>query len=169
MTAVPEPMSGPLGGRFPTGALRVADMSRALDFFLDLDCEVRQAADGWALLCGGAAPFVLFRSGNVRTLTVLPRPELVRLQVRLTTSDIRALRRRIVARGAPVARIIHPCHAPAGELELVDPDGNHVLVTQSGPPAGRSSCSSGARPSGRMLGSEPGLHTRHCSEAVLRA
>ncbi len=121
--------------------MAVADVGRSLDFYLDLDCEVRAAADGWAMLCCGPAAFVLIGQAAV---AVRPGEQLpprgstmvVSRPVRLPTSDIRAMRRRLLAAGVRAGTITRPCHSPAGEIEVADPDGHVVVIAQPGPRSG---------------------------------
>lgn len=126
----------PASGR-PVGPaqVRVTDMARSLDFYLHLDCEVRSAADGWALLCCGPVTFVLV----VATAPAHPSAPVAARRwapmspLRLPTPDIRALRRRLLAAGVRAGSIIRPPEAPAGEIEVADPDRHVVVLAQPGP------------------------------------
>lgn len=133
--------------------VQVADISRSLAFFLDLGCEVRRAADGWVRLSGGPASFGLVQSAALRSLGSPPRRDGAAALVRLTTPDIRALRRRLLACGVPAGPITRPCHAPGGEMELVDPDGRLVVVSQSGLRLARASA-------GSPVGTSSPMHLR---------
>ncbi len=122
-----------------TVSLVVSDMSRSLKFYLDLGCEVRCAADGWVLLhsaqhpsadttfvltAATADPYWRTRSHSHRRPATPPPP------IWLSTPDLRALRRRLRATGGPAATITRPAHAPAGEIEITDPDLHLVVIKQ---------------------------------------
>lgn len=110
------------GGRPHTVA--VTDICRSLGFYLDLGCDVRRAADGWALLSCGRTSFAL----HVRT-TPAGGASAGCPQVRLGTPDVRALRRRLLAVGVTGTFVRSACGG-VGQLELVDPDGHAVVVRQ---------------------------------------
>lgn len=59
--------------------VRVADMARTLDFCLDLNCEVREAADGLALLRCGSVSLLLIPAPGIRQHTAVPATPAVRL------------------------------------------------------------------------------------------
>jgi hypothetical protein len=129
--------------------VQVADMARSLDFYLALGCEVRSAADGWALMSCARASFVLLHVTDPASGWAPPPPtdrHPLHPPVRLSTSDIRALRRRLLATGVPAA-IVRPPHAPAGEMEIIDPDQHLVVIEQAGP---ESSGGPGARTRGHQ-------------------
>lgn len=103
---------------------RVADMGRSLEFYLHLGCEVRSAADGWALLGCGSTAFVLVprtaptpHSASLVSdagATVPHRrpaepPSTTTPWIRLTSPDVRALRWRLLAKASRPA----PSHPPA--------------------------------------------------------
>lgn len=131
---------------WPIGPPRawVEQMARSLDFYLALGCEVRCAADGWALLHSGPTVFVLIqittttRTRPRSTGPPIPAPG----WVRLTTPDIRALRRRLLNEGIPAAPVISPCNIP--EIEITDPDLHRVVIAElkvgPTPPAGPADC-----------------------------
>ena len=125
--------------------LTVTDMARSLDFYLDLlGCEVRRAADGWAMLCCGETCFVLVHAATpgpdwqTRSRPDQPAADSPP-QIRLSTPDLRALRRRLLAADVTAAPITGSAHAPSGEtkIEISDPDQHPVVIEQLGPsPAG---------------------------------
>ncbi|MBW0108071.1 hypothetical protein I4I84_04870 [Pseudonocardia sp. KRD-182] len=100
-------------------------MARALDFYLDLDCEVREAADGWALLSCGSVSLLLIPAPCIRQHTAVPATP----AVRLTHPDARTARRRLLARGVAVSPLIRPA-GTLGEFETIDPDRHRVVITQ---------------------------------------
>lgn len=112
----------------------VAHMDRSLQFYLRLGCEVRSAADGWALLGCGPTTFVLIPS----TLRPLPhpvpadQPSSTGGWIRLTTPDVRALRWRLLADGVPAGPVITPATTAAttAEFEVADPDRRRVVIVE---------------------------------------
>lgn len=128
----PAPAPGQGGG---LAHFKVIDMVRSLDFYLNLGCEVRCAADGWVLLAhGGQILLVLTAATPGPGWSARSQPHRQRagstLQVRLGTPDLRALRRRLLAAGVPAGAILRTVHAPAGEIEISDPDGHLVAIEQ---------------------------------------
>lgn len=123
--------------------LTVTDMTRSLDFYLDLlGCKVRSAADGWVMLCCGETCFVLVHADTpgpdwrIRSRPDQPAPNSTP-QVRLGTPDLRALRRGLLSAGVPTGAITRPTRAPAGEIATTDPDQHPVVIEQLYPdPAG---------------------------------
>lgn len=142
-------------GRRPPPRAGTADMSRTLDFYLALGCEVVRAADGWVLLSGGSVRFLLVRA---------PAPgdePAAAPWIRLSTPDVRVLRRRLQHDGVPTGALSRPAHAPLGEIVVLDPDRRPVAIRQPeqvprpaapggrsrGPhPARRGACGTGAQP-----------------------
>lgn len=118
-------------------------MARSLGFYLDLGCEVRAAADGWALLRSAEACFVLIDAATpgpdwrARSRTGQPAADAAR--IRLRTPHLRALRRRLQASGVSTTALIRPAHAPAGEITITDPDQHVVVIEQLAPSALRAS------------------------------
>lgn len=126
--------------------MRVAEVPRSLDFYLDLGCEVRQAADGWVLLCCGQTSFVLVQA-TLPAARAVPSPAPHRRLPRrgpriagsphpgltLTTPDVRALRRRLLAEGVPCSTIIRADPSMDGEIYVTDPDLNSVVIGQPAP------------------------------------
>lgn len=115
---------------------RVALVTRSLDFYFALGCEVRSAADGWALLCCGRSSLVLIqatpRANSPVDLRIAASP-----LVRLGTPDVRALLRRLLAEGVPARTITRPGHTPALEIEVTDPDLHRVVIGQRRWPSAR--------------------------------
>lgn len=72
----------------------VTRMTRSLDFYLALGCEVASTADGWVLLRAESEQFVLAQSPAVRSARA---PVL-----RVRTGDLVALGRRLKHVGATV-------------------------------------------------------------------
>ena len=109
----------------PVGPPRVwvARISRSLDFYLGLGCEVRCAADGWVLLGCGRTLFVLIQI-TAATQTH-PRPN---HWVRLTPPDYRALRRRLLTDGAWAGRITSL--DSTAEMLVTDPDLYRVVIAE---------------------------------------
>lgn len=160
MSTAPLPDRGAAPGRDdgPTQLL-VTDMTRSLGFYLDLGCEVRAAADGWALLHSAEACFVLLDAATpgpdwrARSRTGPPAADTAR--IRLRTPHLRALRRRLRASGVPTTAIIRPAHAPAGEIMITDPDQHLVVIEQLVPSALRASMR-GPALAGRVQGGPGG-------------
>lgn len=126
----PSGMQGPMP---EAPRVRVLDVARALDFYLDLGCEVREAADGWALLRCGPVSLLLIPAPCVRQHTAVPGIPVVRL----INPDVRALRRRLLARDVAVSPVTRPA-GTLGEFETIDPDRHPVVITQSPPGSGSS-------------------------------
>lgn len=137
---LPAPVSASAAGHVDGPArLTVIDMACSLDFYLALGCEVRCAADGWVLLAHGARTLFVFTvaaPGPGWRARSQPhrQPGGSTPQIRLSTPDLRALRRRLLTTGIPVGAIIRPVHAPDGEFEVSDPD-QHLVVIDSSEPA----------------------------------
>lgn len=110
---------------------RVALVARSLDFYFALGCEVRRAADGWALLCCGPSSLVLIQATPPAHSPVDLRIAASPL-VWLGTPDVRALLRRLLAQGVPARIIPRTDHTPAPEIEATDPDLHRVVIGQSG-------------------------------------
>jgi len=150
-----------VSGRRDEPCIRVAEVTRSLDFYLDLGCEVRSAADGWVLLHCGLATFVLVQATPPAARAV-PAPAPLRRPprrrrgpriagspqagLRLTTSDVRALRRRLLAEGVPCSTIIRADPSMDGEIYVTDPDLNSVVIGQPAPVAGTTT-----RPPDRLV------------------
>jgi hypothetical protein len=113
--------------------VHVTDICRSLGFYLDLSCDVREAADGWALLRCGQVELVLVH------IRVLGHERIPTAPVaRLLTCDVRAVRRRLAADGVPVGPLIRPAGS-AGEFEAIDPDLNRLVIEQVGTSRGTQS------------------------------
>ncbi|MBW0115951.1 VOC family protein [Pseudonocardia abyssalis] len=95
-------------------------MTRSLDFYLRLGCDVVRAADGWVLLRCQAVTFVLVQAGR-RTPSGEPVAE--DPWIRLGARDVRALRRRLLGEGVPV-----PGCTPTGRIVVRDPDRRAVAI-----------------------------------------
>ncbi|MHA6780972.1 hypothetical protein ACVGOW_08240 [Pseudonocardia saturnea] len=124
-------------------------MARSLDFSLAPGCEVGRAADGWALLTCGSVTFVL-----VRAPLPVDAPGSAAPWIRLSTSDVRTLRRQLQHDGIPTGALFRPAHAPLGEIVVLDPDRRPVAIGQPDPaphPARRGAWGTGAR--GRIVSS----------------
>lgn len=134
-------------GRHPRA--RVTDMVRSLDFYLGLGCEVGRAADGWVLLTCGPVTFALVRSPEAADA-----PEPTAPWIRLSTADVRTLRRQLQHDGIPTGALLRPAHAPLGEIVVLDPDRRPVAIEQPDPaprPARRETYGIGAQ--ARTVGS----------------
>lgn len=107
----------------------VAVMSRSLDFYLDLGCEVRSAADGWAVINDGAHSLVLIQGAAAPWMRTTLQA-VGSILIVLDNPDVRALRQRLIAQNIPVSTIAQPDRSPAGEVEVIDPDRNRVAVRQ---------------------------------------
>lgn len=111
-------------------------MARSLDFYLGLGCEVRQAADGWALLRCDSCSFVLIQvspPSHGEEPSGRDTPNERAPWVRLGTRDVRALRRRLLQAGVPTSVPRRPDHAPAAEIVVIDPDQRPVVIEQTQP------------------------------------
>ena len=78
----------------------VTDMAQALDHYLDLGCDVRQAADGWALLQCDRTSFVLVHA----PATAPPRPGRTAAHVPRWPSHVRRREGEEVAEPGPAPR-----------------------------------------------------------------
>lgn len=128
-------------GRQPRA--RVTDMARSLDFYLGLGCEVGRAADGWVQLTCGPVTFALVR-GSMPDDVSGATP-----WIRLSTPDVRTLRRRLRHDGIPTGELLRPAHAPLGEIVALDPDRRLVAIGQL-EPAPRTPLSGDPRPAGAV-------------------
>lgn len=122
---------------------RVTDMVRSLDFYLGLGCEVGRAADGWVLLTCGSVTFALVRDPTAADVAGAATP-----WIRLSTSDVRTLRRQLQHDGIPTGSLLRPAHAPLGEIVVQDPDRRLVAIGQPDPaphPARHGTCGAGVQ------------------------
>ncbi len=106
----------------------VAQMARSLDFYLALGCEVRRAADGWGELAWEQTWFVLVHA-EPRTASPVGSgagPAFVRL----STPDVRALRRGLLAQGIPSRTVRHGGTGPC-PIEITDPDLHRIVIRQA--------------------------------------
>ena len=97
-------------------------MSRSLDFYLALGCEIRSAADGWVLLDHSSTQFVLAQIPAAQTRLRPAR------WIRLTTPDIQAVRRRMLTLGIPVETTTSPGNT--AEILVTDPDWYRVVIAE---------------------------------------
>jgi catechol 2,3-dioxygenase-like lactoylglutathione lyase family enzyme len=117
----------------------VADLDRSIAFYELLGLSVRNAhhADGrlaWAFLAGPADDPNASRARLMLALADEPvDPGAQAVLFYCWTSDVTALRERLLAAGVPAGEIAHPFYMPAGELHVEDPDGYVLLVGQLGP------------------------------------
>lgn len=128
----------------------VTDIVRSLQFYLDeLGCVVHEVADGCALL--GSGPYVLplihqplpdqarHQSSpdpqtpesarphlRLAAATPIPAPSLIRL----STSDVRALQRRLGCRAVLAGAVPGSLTDSADAIETCDPDRRRVVVVQ---------------------------------------
>lgn len=131
------PDTSPVCG-VPEGTARatVAQMDRSLDFYLALGCEVRRAADGWVELAWTQTRFVLIHGAARPVLPVGSGagPAFVRL----STPDVRALRRDLLARGI-TSRTVRRAGTGTGAIEVTDPDLHRIVIRHAAPPPTRDS------------------------------
>ena len=105
--------------------IHTAAMPQALDFYLALGCEVRQAADGWVLLASGPHGFVLSTEpGCAAMLAPREAPQVLVL----STPDVQALACRLVAANVVIELVPG---SSLDEIELIDPDRRRVVIRQS--------------------------------------
>ena len=125
--------------RVPVDALipyaHVADVERSIDFYGRLGLEVvnTHAVEGelvWAYL---GTPAGL---GVARLMLAQADAPVVASQQAVLfycwTPDVNALRAELSADGVEVGEIEYPFYMPAGEVEIVDPDGYVILAGQLG-------------------------------------
>ena len=82
----------------------LAPITQSLDFYLEVGCEVRCAADGWALLCDGPSSLVLIVSTALMDSSEPAPPDLpigTAPPFRMTTHDVHVLWRRLLAEQPP--------------------------------------------------------------------
>jgi catechol 2,3-dioxygenase-like lactoylglutathione lyase family enzyme len=112
----------------------VADVQRSIDFYRALGLEVRNEhhADGklvWAFL---TTPAEDPNAAAARLMVALADAPLRGAEPGVLfycwAADVRALHGELAGAGARVGPIEHPFYMPAGEFELVDPDGYVILV-----------------------------------------
>lgn len=142
--------------------VHVTDISRSLGFYLDLSCDVREAADGWARLRCGRVELVLVHIRVLRHERIPTAPV-----ARLPTCDVRAVRRRLAADGVPVGPLIRPAGS-AGEFEATDPDLNRLVIEQVGTSPWNSVPSRGAGSIGPRSPAPPIAAARMSSAPVGR-
>lgn len=138
----------------PRGVPRVvvADIVRSLQFYLDeLDCAVREVADGWALLRSGPFALVLIHEPTPTwpaRLQASPEPGTAQVRphrrpagaaasippplILLSTPDLRALRCRLGTDVLTTGLVLAPVHGSVDEIEMFDPDHHRVVITQVG-------------------------------------
>ncbi len=117
-------------GSTPTSRVTVTAVARSLDFYLDVGCEVRRAADGWVELSWGQTRFALVPSAPFppHVVTAASNQDVIRV----TASDIRALRRRLLAKGITWSTI-RDGRSGLSDIEVTDPDGQRIVIHQSRP------------------------------------
>lgn len=116
-----------------TARATVTRMTRSLDFYLALGCEVRRAANGWVELAWEQTRFVLVQAAPRTAQPVVSGtgPAFVHL----TTPDAPALRRSLLALGI-TSRTVRGGRAGPRVIEVIDPD-LHRIVIRHGPPPSR--------------------------------
>jgi catechol 2,3-dioxygenase-like lactoylglutathione lyase family enzyme len=117
---------------------RVADVERSIEFYRQLGFEVGNSVPPvgtkhWAwLYCPEVADW---RNGANLMLTrghSALEAKAHSVLFYLYTSDLIALRERLIEKGVKVGEISYPDYLPKGEFELKDPDGYCLMVAQSG-------------------------------------
>lgn len=110
-------------------------ISRSVDFYLALGLEVASTTDGWVLLRADTGRIDTGRidTGWIDTenIELEHRPESLRraaLVLYVYAADPEALRRRLVAAGAPVGARTYSVDVPHGVFTAIDPDGNVIVV-----------------------------------------
>jgi catechol 2,3-dioxygenase-like lactoylglutathione lyase family enzyme len=106
----------------------VRNLDRARDFY---------ALFGFAELRGGEAGgsrWSYLRSGANTVLLAAVQPPLIGVELPLLiyfyVDDLGAVGVRLAAAGVKVEHVGYPDHAPGGEVRVIDPDGNVLLVGQ---------------------------------------
>lgn len=111
---------------YSTPLLHVAEIERSIQFYellgfstIDTDrCEPL----GWARLhCEGGA--VMFLRAEEPLNASAPRAFLY-----MYTPDLAGFREHLLANGVNAPAIKYPGYMPSGEIQLSDPDGNHIAV-----------------------------------------
>ncbi|WP_410657458.1 hypothetical protein [Amycolatopsis sp. lyj-112] len=103
--------------------IRANRLSRSVRFYLALDCEVRQAGDGWVQLRNGNTLFMLEHGDtNARSGTIAPE---------LSAGNLLHLCRRLWSAGIDTSPISYPACAPGGRITTSDPDRHPVSISQA--------------------------------------
>jgi|SRR5271165_6527572 len=115
---------------YSTPMFHVADIETSIRFyellgFATVDTD-RGKPLGWARLhCDGGA--VMFLRGEH---TIDASAQAVMLC--MYSSDLAGLREQLLAGGVSVAPIRYPGYMPSGEIQIADPDGYAIIVSQWG-------------------------------------
>jgi catechol 2,3-dioxygenase-like lactoylglutathione lyase family enzyme len=116
----------------------VADVQRSLDFYerLGLEERNRHEADGRLVWAFATTPADDPNDAGARLMLALADesvdPSAQAVLFYCWTPDAHGLHAELAAAGVEVGPIEQPFYMPAGEFQLVDPDGYAVLVGQLG-------------------------------------
>ena len=142
----------------PVAYVRDLDASAQFYAVLGFDTVVR-GEDGewsWAYLRCGTVSLLLAsrdgRSGDAQAEASHPSQP---VQLYGQADDVAQLRERLVANGVPVEHLGYPEHAPGGEIRILDPDGQVIVLAEAaGAPAPESMTDPGRRASMLMRAAE---------------